>query len=937
MTSSCPVRRSSEQPARHPGPSGHLEVQTPSSVGMGTMGGRLSVQSGAQTGRRRRSIIKGSNGGSAAPRQSRVSRAKRITIGQAPPQEYGHAAPQPPTRQHGEWQLRNDTVMNRVVSLFNCHTMSDVIFNVGMKQIPAHKFVLSAASPVLFKQLYVEADKQQLNGRNLWLTSSQAGSVIGDHLSGHLSAQLSSVLPSRGCSRAESVVSCAAGMQQPDRDVVHVQIPNHKYEDFYELLHFLYTDEVNINMMNVTALVFMSDEYKLPSLSEACLDFLRDGVRAEACLKVLSILRSLMKKAVVALWKETIERSKEMRKFKELSLADRQRRLAAIRGSTTSSQAGDSKVPSCAISRKNSGQSICVSEAAFSEAESMVSRYSRKSGDFSQGGMSNAGSGCDVSGLNKSEQAASSGQDAKTRAMRTGLYYQLALTSEELSEKCWRYIREETHIVLAGDDWVEQDQHTIKAILGLDMCSIAEARLFRALNRWAEHQCKLQGFPTLPEYRRQVIGADALQQVRFPTMTLEELQWEVVPTGLLDYQIIRHLQEGLTKGNAWIPQFNGEPRLMPLSDMTIKMQKNKDLGEQEDEHKRNTKDGKEGTGFRPGAYGGGMYVPVGGDTLDLILGARLWRSHVETFVDEQEEMGLAHEAGVPFGKETDVRPVHCGNIMAHLAQHGDAPHRRHRQLLRRPDAQSPMAMSARRKVPEPPQVQMLQKPSTAPATPGRGRPSVPRALSVQGASSPHCVRTLLTPPGHRASAVGVQGFTDDKVSLPAMPGVRRPATTDGVGPRSEEKKERERWTAMPSDFERLATGLYCFRCHELIELRLHDGDPFVFKYGPVDQRIIEEILSRHTQDTSSCSRRWTMNRQPKSPKSLVIAVDDDDGSQQVSPARRASFGQQPQVVQTPAAVEPKPPCSDEEVRQMLGVPDRPQVRGVPLDAFLYNM
>lgn len=40
------------------------------------------------------------------------------------------------------------------------------------------------------------------------------------------------------------------------------------------------------------------------------------------------------------------------------------------------------------------------------------------------------------------------------QAERT-LYMQLALVSEELSEKCWRMIREGTDLVLAGDDWVE--------------------------------------------------------------------------------------------------------------------------------------------------------------------------------------------------------------------------------------------------------------------------------------------------------------------------------------------------------------------------------------------------------------------------------------------------------------------------------------------------
>merc|ERR1719189_1537489 len=88
---------------------------------------------------------------------------------------------------------------------------------------------------------------------------------------------------------------------------------------------------------------------------------------------------------------------------------------------------------------------------------------------------------------------------------------------------------------------------------------------------------------------------------------------------------------------------------------------------------------------------------------------------------------------------------------------------------------------------------------------------------------------------------------------------------------------------MPADFERLATGLYCFGCHELIELKLVDGDTFVFKYGPVDQGLVEEILSRQVQD--GCSPKRVRTGSPKSPKGLAFSPFDEPSS---PPPRRTS-------------------------------------------------
>merc|ERR1740123_431701 len=124
--------------------------------------------------------------------------------------------------------------------------MSDVIFNLGTRQIPAHKFVLASASPVLFQQLYGEESSSkpgQLNRQNLCRIS--ATSSIGDHFSSQLSGRLHSF---GGGSRAGSIVSWAHSSNnapmsdtynvQTGIEVVHVEVANHDFDDFYELIRF---------------------------------------------------------------------------------------------------------------------------------------------------------------------------------------------------------------------------------------------------------------------------------------------------------------------------------------------------------------------------------------------------------------------------------------------------------------------------------------------------------------------------------------------------------------------------------------------------------------------------------------------------------------------------------------------------------------------------
>jgi len=835
--------------------------------------------------------------------------------------------PQLPTQQADAWQLKSDTVMQRVISLFNCYTMADIVFHCGMRQLPAHKFVLTSASPVLYQRL-TEAvnDPGSFNRNNRFsrqVTTSSAGfggfgfdrltTPGGDNFSPGISQP--QVSASRASSRRGSRTGCDESVMSGGHNdavgeanqAVHVEVAD-KYEDFYELMRYLYTDQVGLSLKNVAALVFMSDEFKLPALSEKSLVFLRQSVKPETCLKILSILRVLMSKAVLRLWKDVLDRAKALKLFKELSLAERQRRIQAMREGRwddASSMTGSVR----SVSRRGSKESALIRRGSKDSVASMgFSEAASSMGMSCYKFDSHATEVRDFTGLRQAEimKLTSNGRaDSRFIQFEKNLYQQIALTSEELSEICWRNVREHTEVVLAGDDWVEQSPETIRSFLSMDTSSVPEAVLFRALNKWVEYRCRQQGFPVLPEFRRKVLGPGMLEMVRFPIMKHEELLWEVVPTGLLGYEELRNLQSAVTKRSNWLPQYNGEARLQPLAglvDHVRKHMRRPDPSKQEhgDDKAESNKGAtpKSKLAGRGGAYGYGSYAPVKGDELDAILGAHLWRSHVENFVEEQEEMGLAHEAGVPMGSELDVRPVICGNLMEYLVDRRDhtAAHRQAKIRSKRHGAVSPMQMMTREVMPEAPKLPTSRAPSALGTPRGSQAPATARERGGGQALPP--VRP--DPTLRASSALGQIAASAGRPPSALLGQADGPGATAPVAMRQ---------VAAPADFERIARGLYRFRGEEIIELRLVDGQPFAYSHG-----LEGDLVPKPKQDRN----KWS------SYESFGETEVDDSGS--LSPS-------------TPATTSPWgdwESLSDREVRRRLGIRADPIGQGVPLDCFIFN-
>ncbi|CAK0876970.1 unnamed protein product, partial [Prorocentrum cordatum] len=466
-------------------------------------------------------------------------------------------------RENG-WQTKHTSVSDRIGSLFNCRTMSDIIFHVGDVQIPAHRCILGVASPVFYHRLF-EAPVKDDGGRcRIWKLSQFHGAAgrptasPSPDPSARRGAEERADSPIYQSSRSEDrsgSKEIATGPPEATPQKPLEVVVEYPFDAFFELLRYIYKDELNITLDNVKTLSFLADDFNMPGLTEKCLDFLRNVVRPDTALRVLRVIKSLLLKAVVVLWRDTVESSKILAKFKEFSLADRKKRMQELAdkagtGSGRSSLQG-SRVASRLGSRMGSRLGSRAGSRMGSRPESRRSSVATSDAGYdTKTDVDDAASAWDdvfmsqVQGKNAGDifKLAEGGKAIVPCVAPTSLCKTLVEVGHALDKRSWKCIRERTDVVVGTPEFLEEERSVVKHIFSLEMCSVSEIDMFRALLAWADHRCRQQGLPTLPEHRRNAAGSEFIELIRFPVMKPEEFQWEVVPSGILEYRDIQSIQ-----------------------------------------------------------------------------------------------------------------------------------------------------------------------------------------------------------------------------------------------------------------------------------------------------------------------------------------------------------------------------------------------------------
>jgi len=509
------------------------------------------------------------------------------------------------------WQIPLEDVKMRISALFNSYTMSDVVLNVDGHSIPAHKFVLASASPVFYEQLYE------------------------DHRDG------APILDGIGSDRGHD--NWWEDMMESRRVLV---IENVSAEALLEFLQFLYSDGVDITLDNVLHLMFLADMYKVAGLVKRCLVFLSSQVAPHSALRVLRAVRSVLLKSIMEVWWQAVEEEKILKKFRALPLAARRAQLQEMIeqfGAGRRSLAG-SRCPSRGSSAVHSR---ATSVDSGSEGSSDGMRFANEdlmpAMDF-DGGFDRMAGMARATLTGNAEQLMTRNMPGHGDTNRK----QRVAAIREVTSLCWRCIQTDTKSVLATPEFFDEDLPTLREILRLQTCTVPEISFFRAAHEWSKRRCEKLGLESTVQQKRAQLGKDTLLLIRFPTMTLEQFQWEVVPTGLLPHEDVQQLLRAIGQKQHNLHRFVATPR-NTISEQVSRRTKGRSIEDARQQEERS------------------LYQAAPGCPLDAILAGELLRS------------AYRHAEGE--APVTSTAPASSGNVLPRIARPGEASRCRGQMVL----------------------------------------------------------------------------------------------------------------------------------------------------------------------------------------------------------------------------------------------------------------
>jgi hypothetical protein len=331
-----------------------------------------------------------------------------------------------------------------------------------------------------------------------------------------------------------------------------------------------------------------------------------------------------------------IEKNRALVRFQELNMVERRATLQAINAPSSSrpSSRGSSRKTTTDLSRIGARKdSIASSDSGLSSKTGSAynSRFDAAEDEYGDLG-------------DEELMGRTTPKDSRQKSHQ--LYLQTVHMSEELNAKCWKCVSECTEAVLGCSVWTSQPLNIVKEILRLEVVNVSEIELFRGLIEWADKRCRDQGLAILPENRLKVMGNDALQLVRFPRMSLEHIQWEVVPTGVLDFKDLETLQNIMCNRTSTVGRFNGEPRQPPITAM---FNQNRRVSSPKLAKAGFADDFGDAPGEKRPRSTTPVYHAAMNDEIDALLASQLLRFHVDRFVDDHAINLAAAEAGVPVG------------------------------------------------------------------------------------------------------------------------------------------------------------------------------------------------------------------------------------------------------------------------------------------------
>ena len=101
-----------------------------------------------------------------------------------------------------------------------------------------------------------------------------------------------------------------------------------------------------------------------------------------------------------------------------------------------------------------------------------------------------------------------------------------------LVEKCWEMVDENTEEAMNSEAFLDITHEMLCSFLERDTLAAREVYILKAVDRWAEHQCKKQRQEASGVEKRKILGG-AVNLIRFPLMKEEEFASLVPKTNIL--------------------------------------------------------------------------------------------------------------------------------------------------------------------------------------------------------------------------------------------------------------------------------------------------------------------------------------------------------------------------------------------------------------------
>ena len=131
---------------------------------------------------------------------------------------------------------------------------------------------------------------------------------------------------------------------------------------------------------------------------------------------------------------------------------------------------------------------------------------------------------------------------------------------QDLENRCWEVIEKHTEEAVTSDEFATLERSLVESVVKKEVLNVKEAELFKAVDRWATQEIKIQGLNPDGETKRRILGVELLNAIRFPLMSQKEFLAVVSDSNILTTKEIIDLMKHYNSMLTSPLQFSVSPR-----------------------------------------------------------------------------------------------------------------------------------------------------------------------------------------------------------------------------------------------------------------------------------------------------------------------------------------------------------------------------------------